>query len=159
MPDRVLVAVPHKPMAAVITGLLRGARIETIAEAHDAGYAAQLLADRTFDAVVLDNEIGPGGGVAFTRRLRTAGGPNMTVPIVMISGDASRGHIEAARDAGIHEFLRLPVSGEALSTRLAAALANPRAFIAAPDYKGPDRRRKHGTFTGTNRRDAAGKSA
>ncbi|WP_404402312.1 response regulator [Pelagibacterium halotolerans] len=152
MPARVLVAVPHKALASVIAGLLRGIGVKWISETHDSAFTARLLSERAFDAVVLDNDIGPEGGIKLTRHLRITNGPNKTVPVIMISSGADRRHIESARDAGIHEFLRLPISAEVLRVRLAAATANPRAFVSAPEYAGPDRRRRRNAYRGAERR-------
>lgn len=153
IPGHVLVAVPHKAMASIIVGLLRGIGVKIISEAYDSTHAAKLLADRKIDAMVLDNEIGPEDGIKLTRRLRMNEGPNKAVPIIMISGDADRKHILAARDAGIHEFIRLPVSAEILRARLVSPSANPRSFVSVPDYAGPDRRRHRHTYKGPERRE------
>lgn len=64
------------------------------------------------------------------------------VPIIQLSGFAQHSHVEQARDAGITEFLRLPVSPKLLYERIVYSIEHPRPFIDSPDYFGPDRRRR-----------------
>lgn len=153
IPGHVLVVVPHKAMASIIAGLLHRIGVRTVIEAHDSPLADKLLANRKIDAVVLDNDIGPESGITFTQRLRVSAGPNKAVPVIMISRDASRKHILTARDAGIHEFLRLPVSAQTLRARLVASTTHPRAFVSVSDYAGPDRRRRRHAHKGLERRE------
>ena len=60
----------------------------------------------------------------------------------MMTGHAERAEVEAARDAGVTEFLLKPLTLRAMVDRLEAAIQRPRAFIRAPSYFGPDRRRR-----------------
>lgn len=150
---RLLVAVPHRELSTALAAMLRGFGIGQIETAHDSEAALRLLKAHDYDAVVIDYALTPENGIGLTRHMRmTQACRNATTPVVMISADASRRHIEAARDAGIHEFLRLPVSPEALSDRLCSAIANPRAFIRASAYSGPDRRRRIARPTPAERR-------
>ena len=95
-------------------------------------------------------------GVAFTRKLRAnTDCPNRLVPIIMISAAPDAERIAAARDAGVTEFLRKPFAANHLQARLTSIEVNPRSFIEAPQFKGPDRRRRT-VDVGTDRRgDAA----
>ncbi|MCY1556951.1 hypothetical protein D9M68_937530 [compost metagenome] len=64
------------------------------------------------------------------------------MPVIMMSAAPDAKRIAEARDAGVTEFLRKPFAASHLQTRLTSIEANPRGFIEAEQYKGPDRRRK-----------------
>jgi two-component system chemotaxis response regulator CheY len=79
----------------------------------------------------------------FTREVRTApGSPNPFIPIVMITGHTEKHRVQAARDAGITEFLAKPFTAQSLFAHLAIIIEHPRPFVRCPGYFGPDRRRK-----------------
>jgi DNA-binding response OmpR family regulator len=76
------------------------------------------------------------------------------VPIIMITGHTERYRVEAARDAGVTEFLAKPVTAHNLFARITEILERPRAFVRCDRYFGPDRRRHHEieNYTGPWRR-------
>ena len=45
-----------------------------------------------------------------------------------------------------------PVSGEKLASRILNVIDHPRPFIKAPEFFGPDRRRRDIKYTGEDRR-------
>jgi DNA-binding response OmpR family regulator len=49
--------------------------------------------------------------------------------------------VEAARDAGVTEFLAKPIAAHNLFARITEILERPRAFVRCGSYFGPDRRR------------------
>jgi hypothetical protein len=51
--------------------------------------------------------------------------------------------VEAARDAGVTEFLVKPITAHSLFSRIAEIIERPRAFVRCEGYFGPDRRRKN----------------
>jgi DNA-binding response OmpR family regulator len=63
------------------------------------------------------------------------------MPIIMLTGHSDRAHLDAARDRGVTEFLCKPVTARTILTRLETAIMNPRPFVDAPGFFGPDRRR------------------
>lgn len=157
---RVLVATPHRDFASALTAMLRALRVKSVSKVHESATVCRLLKSTRYDALILDSAIGPEDGVAITRKMRTSEEcPNTTLPVIMISSAAGRKFIETARDAGIHEFIRMPVSGEILHARLHTALSRPREFVASQSYAGPDRRRRKDSYKGPERRAGARKAA
>jgi len=63
------------------------------------------------------------------------------VPFVLTSQRAARTDIERARDAGISEFLKKPLSTGHFLQRVEHA-AVPRRFVSETRFNGPDRRRR-----------------
>ncbi|WP_196260570.1 response regulator transcription factor [Pelagibacterium limicola] len=157
LPDKlhILVATPHREFGSALGAMLKSLGIKEIAKAHESDVVARLLRANAYDAIILDRAMGPEDGVALTRKLRTsADSPNATAPIIMISGISDRKFIEMARDAGVNEFIRMPVSGDILHARLHAALSHPREFVASQAYSGPDRRRHKFEYRGPERRQS-----
>jgi len=85
----------------------------------------------------------PIDGIAFTQEVRLSHkSPNPYVPIIMITGHTERHRVEAARDAGVTEFLAKPITAQNLFLRIAEIIERPRPFVRAGAYFGPDRRRR-----------------
>ena len=139
----VLVADSSAHMASLVTLMLRGLGRKDIREAYDASRAMLELRRRAFDIIIIDDALDGVDGVAFTKKLRAATDcQNRFVPIIMMSAAPDAKRIAEARDAGVTEFLRKPFAANHLQTRLTSIEANPRGFIEAAEYTGPDRRRK-----------------
>jgi len=139
----VLVADHSQHMAALVSVMLRSLGRKDIREAYDATKAMSELKRRVFDVMIIDDDLDGMDGVAFTKKLRACTDcQNRLVPVIMMSAAPDAKRIAEARDAGVTEFLRKPFAANHLQTRLASIEANPRGFIEAGEYKGPDRRRK-----------------
>ncbi len=79
--------------------------------------------------------------------------PNRFVPIIMISEMAIQSAVEAARDAGVDEFLTRPFSARSLEERLHMVVYQRRGFVRTDEFFGPDRRRgAMARMLGTERR-------
>jgi DNA-binding response OmpR family regulator len=79
--------------------------------------------------------------------------PNHFLPIIMITGHSERSRVNAARDAGVNEFLVKPVTAKGLMERLSLIVNRPRNFVKSKHYFGPDRRRRPDpNFSGEERR-------
>ena len=59
----------------------------------------------------------------------------------MVTGHTERARVEAARDAGVTEFIAKPITTQALLLALVEIVERPRPFIRCENYFGPDRRR------------------
>ncbi|HEX4095107.1 MAG TPA: response regulator [Caulobacteraceae bacterium] len=96
-------------------------------------------------------------GVRFTRRLRRGTLACRKAPVIMVTAQATPASIWAARDAGVHEFLRKPYTIKDLVRRIEAVATKPRNWVEAVDYVGPDRRRfNSGEYRGARRRRVDG---
>ena len=92
-------------------------------------------------------------GVQFSRQLRRSDATCRMAPIIMVTATATAGAILAARDAGVHEFLRKPYTTKDLLRRLEAVTLHPRDWVEAVEYVGPDRRRfNSGDYQGALKR-------
>ena len=130
-------------MAALVGVMLRSLGRKDIREAYDASRALTELNRRAFDVLIINDALDSMDGVALTRKLRASlDCQNRHIPIIMMSAAPDAKRIADARDAGVTEFLRKPFAASHLQTRLTSIENNPRGFIEAGQYKGPDRRRR-----------------
>lgn len=152
----VLVADSNPYMLKIIRTMLRGFGINKIREAHDGAVALEGLNAHLTDLVIMDYALSTLDGVELSELLRGAeDSPNRFVPIIMLSAYTEKWRVEAARDAGVTEFLRKPLCANDLYLRLMEVIENPRPFVRTPRYFGPDRRREGPTsYSGPKRRGA-----
>ena len=151
---KALIVEDNVHMRTLLKSLLTALGIKHAYEANNGADAFVIMRDKSPDLVLTDLSMKPVDGIAFTREVRTAhDSPNPYVPIIMITGHTERRKVEAARDAGVTEFLAKPITAQGLILRIAEIVERPRAFVRCDGYFGPDRRRRRDeNFTGPWRR-------
>jgi two-component system, sensor histidine kinase len=101
-------------MNAILTEL--GHRVDFTGSGEAA--IAAVEGDR-YDAVLMDIALADLDGFEATRRIRALPGPAALVPIIGISGRANRADADAARAAGMQEYLVKPAGPRTLADALA----------------------------------------
>jgi two-component system, chemotaxis family, chemotaxis protein CheY len=140
---KVLIVEDNTHMRILLRTILNSIGIKDIAEASNGQSALDLLRERKPELVLTDLAMKPVDGLQFARSVRTdEHSPNPFVPIIMITGHTERQRVEAARDAGVSEFIAKPITAQSLFSRIAEIMERPRAFVRCGSYFGPDRRRK-----------------
>jgi two-component system chemotaxis response regulator CheY len=140
---KVLIVEDNQHMRALLRGLLNSLGIREVVEAGNGASAMDVLRERKCDLILTDLAMKPVDGIDFAREVRTSEKSNNPfVPIIMITGHTEKHRVEAARDAGITEFIAKPITAQSLFTRIAEIVERPRAFVRADSYFGPDRRRR-----------------
>jgi len=139
---KALVVEDNTHMRSLLRALLNALGIKDICEAIHGHAAMEALRERKIDLVLTDLAMNPMDGLELTRHVRNdENSPNPFVPIIMITGHTERYRVEAARDAGVTEFLAKPITAHNLFARITEILERPRAFVRCDGYFGPDRRR------------------
>jgi CheY-like chemotaxis protein len=153
MLQRVLIADPHVANARIMGELIRSIIRCQVWAAPTTDKALKLAGSVEPDVIFVEMTADGIDGVEFTRKLRRGHLGCRQVPVIMMTGQATAGAILAARDAGVHEFLRKPFTVKDLLRRFEAVTLRPRDWIEAVDYVGPDRRRfNSGDYTGRLKR-------
>lgn len=137
----ILVAEGDRGLRRTLRDVLLGMGFPSIVLASTAAEAMRLIVEQRPSVVLLDHKLpGTNGsdGLTLTRRLRRDNDP---LPIILMTGSPDIGLVAAARDAGVNEIVRKPLSMEGLVLRLMHVLQLPRKFIRSPGFVGPDRRR------------------
>ncbi|HKX65020.1 MAG TPA: response regulator [Rhizomicrobium sp.] len=139
---KALIVEDNTHMRSLLRALLNSAGIKDISEAIHGQAGMETLRERKIDLVLTDLAMAPMDGLELTRHARNdENSPNPFVPIIMITGHTERCRVEAARDAGVTEFLAKPITAHNLFARITEILERPRAFVRCDSYFGPDRRR------------------
>jgi CheY-like chemotaxis protein len=153
--QRVLIGDPHAANARLLGELLRDIFNCQVWAAASTDKALKLAGSIEPDLIFLEMSAEALDGIAFTQRLRRGHLTCRKAPVIMMTGHATAAAILAARDAGVHEFLRKPFTVKDLLRRLEAVTLRPRDWIEAVDYVGPDRRRfNSGEYSGPLKRSA-----
>lgn len=153
----VLVIDDSDLMVRLISTVLNGLGITKRDRAYDGIEGWEKAIKTKPDLIIMDLSMPKCTGLMLTKRLRDPKqSPIPLVPIIMVSGHTEAVHVHDARDAGITEFLAKPITAERLYKRIVNVVNNPRAFVSASDFLGPDRRRRDGGAPeGDDRRKAA----
>jgi DNA-binding response OmpR family regulator len=150
----ILLVEDDSSMRSLVRDILLAFGVGNILTAQDGSKAYAELRHFPADIVITDWVMEPLDGIDFTRMVRTApDSPNPFVPIVMLTSHTSIERVLEARDVGVTEFLAKPVTAKGLYSRIATVIENPRQFVRASEYFGPDRRRTVKDFMGMGRRE------
>jgi two-component system chemotaxis response regulator CheY len=149
----ILLVEDDPSMRTLVRDILYAFGISNIQTAQEGSRAYAELRHFPADIVITDWEMEPLDGIDFTRMVRTSpDSPNPFVPIIMLTSHSSLVRVIEARDCGVTEFLTKPVTAKGLYSRLTSVIENPRQFVRASEYFGPDRRRTVKDFMGENKR-------
>src|ERR1700719_399588 len=154
---RFLVIDDNAHMRRILRTLLHSFGTREVYEAEDGASGLEAFMHFIPDIVIADWVMPIFDGLELTQMIRQPGAnPNPYVAIIMLTGHSEKKRVVAARDAGVTEFLAKPISAKALYQRIMNIVVNPRPFIKAKNYFGPDRRRNVGTnYSGPERRKTA----
>lgn len=151
--QRVLIIDPQPNNARLISELMRSIARSQVwtANSTDKAMAVCRVSD---PQLIFVEQAGPDvDGAEFTRKLRRSDFVCRQSPVIMTTSVATAAGIMAARDSGVHEFLRRPFTTKDLLRRLEAVTMRPRDWIEAVGYVGPDRRRfNSGDYSGPLKR-------
>lgn len=140
----ILVVEDTDAMRQLIISILNSLGIKNVTFAKDGADGFQKFCSEPTDIIITDWLMKPVSGIDFIRRLRSSERcPNRMVPVIIVTGYSALPRVKEARDVGVTEFLVKPFAAEDLAKRLAHVINNPRDFVEAPQFFGPDRRRRN----------------
>src|SRR5262245_62216312 len=149
-----VVADPNSYLCMIVHSMLRSFGANKVIEVRDSLGVVKALTGQKSDILLSDPKLPPHGALKLTHAIRrNTNNENRTVPILIMTGDTRATTIKTARDVGANMVAAKPMSPSSLYDRLAWIAFNPRNFVDAPTYFGPDRRFKiEGFPTGVGRR-------
>ena len=114
-------------------------RIFVVADGQD---VLTLMKEERVDFVITDWDNKTLNGLDLTLYLRKSlDSVNRMIPIIMLTARNAHRDIQAARDAGITEYIVKPFTSKILLERIYDIVKEPRGFVICKSYIGPDRRR------------------
>lgn len=126
---KVLIVDDSPQIRTLVKNILAAAWTIDARECGDGRAAVEALGWKP-DVVLVDYEMRPMDGVAFTQLLRRGGTlADPRTPIVMMTGHADREHVMAARKAGVDGFIVKPLTIGAVIERVQAVLTRPRDVV------------------------------
>lgn len=151
----VLVFDPQPAAGKLVGELLKDMGAKRVTCATQSARGLELIAHLEPQLICTEAAGADFDGVALVHRLRRSTLPGRKVPVIVVTGAATVEGIKAARDAGAHEVLRKPFTAKDLFRRVENVVLNPRDWVEAQAYVGPDRRRfNSGAFAGERKRSA-----
>lgn len=138
----ILIVDHNQYMRKIVRTLLINIGVRKVYEASDGIAGLDAIRIVTPDVVIIDWELPLLNGAEFVRIVRSPGVfPFSDVPIIMLSAHGERWRVVEAVRIGVNEYLRKPVSGQALLDRLTSIVAKPRPVVQLGDYYGPEPRK------------------
>ncbi len=151
----ILLVEDTAPMRKILVSVLESLGFKKIYAASSGEQGFRMLKDYNPDIVITDWVMEPIDGLDLISMIRTAPGvPNRSVPVILITGYGAPAKVMRARDFGMTEFLVKPFTAKELALRISHVINKPRDFVEAPEFIGPDRRRRQGDYQGPVRRRA-----
>jgi len=151
----VLIVDSQPAMVEMIKGVLQMFGVQKIHTCTEGKKGLRSFERYVPDLMIIDWDLDDIDGIEFTKTVRK-NPRNPYAPIIFMTAFSSEKRVTRARDSGITEFLRKPFTAQSLYKRIEAIVEKPRPFVRAPDFFGPDRRRKGDEdFEGGDKRDAA----
>lgn len=158
----VLVADDNRFVRSIMVTIFKALGIGKVLQADNGEEAMAILdvsaqmdssAGRDVDIIFADHLMEPMDGIGLLKWVREHESDKVRfLPVVMMSGEADEAAVRLARDSGVTEYLAKPMSVINVASRLLAIIDKPRAFVRAPNYFGPDRRRQTLPHEGSDRR-------
>lgn len=138
----ILVLDDHSFMREVMRLMLRSLGIHRVLTATCVDEAMRILDVQPIDVVISDYRLGDETGAEFMRLVRSMQDRKRFIPLIGCTGETSRAIVREMRDAGADEVLAKPVSAQSIWAKLMAVTNARRRFVSAPQFFGPDRRRR-----------------
>jgi two-component system chemotaxis response regulator CheY len=137
----VLIVDDNAFMRKIVRELLADLGVRHTIEAADGIAGLDAIRKGAPDLVILDLDMPLLDGFQFIRIVRTPGVfPCSDLPIIMLSGCSGRINVLEAQRLGVNEFLKKPVSANALFQRIASVLVKPRQMIEVDGRYQPEPR-------------------
>jgi len=157
--ERILIVDPNPYAARLLSELCKEMGARQIATALRSDRGLEVTAEFEPDIIFTEYNGPDIDGVEFTKRLRRSKLTAHRAPVIMVTNEATAASIIAARNAGVHEFLRKPYTSGDLFRRIENVALKPRDWIEAQMYVGPDRRRFNSEdYAGSKKRRADSKA-
>ena len=129
---RFVVADDNSHARKILSTILHAFGAREILQAEDGADALELILASKPDIAFIDWMLPTLDGIEIIRHVRRdPASPNPKLPIILVTSHTQRSRILAARDAGVSEFLRKPMSPQTVLERIASVVMTPRQADAA----------------------------
>ena len=113
-----------------------------IEEARDGADGLAAVKGLEPDIVLTGWRMKPVNGLDFLKAIRGQQSPVRFTPVIMVTSETRREKVVEARNAGVTEYIAMPITAKAVFLRIREVIERPRPFVDIGVYFGPDRRRR-----------------
>ena len=125
----VLIVEDNAGMRLLLRTLLNAFGVKSISQASDGSEALAMIPGGGYDLIITDWEMAPMKGGEFLRELRSLDNkPFCFIPVIVLTGHASRKLVQQAFDNGATHLLVKPVTAAGLHHRIDWVLADDRPY-------------------------------
>ena len=118
----VLVVDDYKTMVRIIRNLLTQIGFEDIDDASDGLEALQKLEAKKYGIVISDWNMEPMNGLDLLKNIRSSKNENAQIPFIMVTAESKQSSVQAAKDAGVNNYIVKPFSADTLRSKLGSVL-------------------------------------
>lgn len=138
---RILIVDADMEMAQVLKTVLRDMGFPDVYVARGGKDAISIMQTMNFDFIITEWNIQQIDGIKLLEFIRRhPDSPNPTIPIIMLTGRAEQVDVALARNYGVNEYIIKPFTAKSIYSRLERIIEQPRGFVVAKTFVGPDRR-------------------
>lgn len=119
----ILIVDDYKTMLRIIRNLLKQLGFENVDEATDGSMALQKLREKKYGLVISDWNMEPMTGIQLLREVR-ADGRLKSMPFIMITAEAKKENVVAARQAGVSNYIVKPFNAATLKMKMSSVLGD-----------------------------------
>lgn len=139
----VLIADSDRDSAKLLKNILMIIGFKEIYLCHNGRDAISILLNKNIQLMISDWTIPPLDELELIKYVRQSENHvDNSIPIILLTKNATKESVKMARDMGVTEFLIKPYTADALRDRITSAIETPRKFIKSKGFVGPDRRRR-----------------
>ena len=152
----VMIIESNPNMRSIMRGIVKDIGVNNIQEASDVEAGYKKFKEAPVDMIFTDwsEDVDALQFMHMVRRGEDS--PDHQVPVVVVSSNTDLNAVFKARDSGMTEYLAKPISQKMVMARIKSAIGNPRMFVEAGEFFGPDRRRRRLPIEGEERRAYSG---
>ena len=129
-------------MRRMLKSVLETLGAKRIEEARDGGDGLAAVRALEPDIVLTGWRMSPVNGLDFLKSVRDQPTPVKFTPIIMVTSETRREKVIEARNAGVTEYIAMPITAKGVFLRIREVIERPRPFVDVGGYFGPDRRRR-----------------
>ena len=118
----VLVVDDYKTMVRIIRNLLAQIGFDDIDEANDGEEALKKFEVKKYGVIISDWNMEPMNGLQLLKNIRSSGNENAQVPFIMVTAESKQSSVQAAKDAGVNNYIVKPFSADTLRSKLGSVL-------------------------------------
>ncbi|MBT4741297.1 MAG: response regulator [Rhodospirillaceae bacterium] len=129
-------------MRRMLKNVLETLGAKRIEEARDGADGLAAVKGLEPDIVLTGWRMKPVSGLDFLKAIRGQQSPIRFTPVIMVTSETRREKVVEARNAGVTEYIAMPITAKAVFLRIREVIERPRPFVDIGVYFGPDRRRR-----------------